>query len=175
MMNFIRPEIRVFIWRWRETLIGALLVLLGSSEVFGGTGLMVYVGIAVLVMGIVLVFLGLQRGRFRGEGDGPGSVDVDEGQIIYFGPMTGGSMALRDIVEIALLRTGVTAHWRLRSEADELYIPVNADGADALFDAFTALPDLKVERMLASLRNPDPHDTVIWSRGPSRPAHQTLH
>ncbi|MEX0369589.1 MAG: hypothetical protein AB3N09_03100, partial [Tateyamaria sp.] len=56
-------------------------------------------------------------------------------------------------------------HWRLdQPHQPPLMIPVDADGADALFDAFAALPGLKTERMLAQMRaNPDAA-VLIWER-----------
>lgn len=43
-------------------------------------------------------------------------------------------------------------------------IPVDADGAEALFDAFAALPGLKTERMLATLRAESETAVLIWER-----------
>ena len=54
-------------------------------------------------------------------------------------------------------------------------IPVNAAGADALFDAFSKLPGLRTERMLSELRAQRGHAVVIWERTPLRPAHALLH
>lgn len=176
MTGFIRPEARAALWRWREVLIGAFLVFVGSWWVFGPGQLIGVIGWIVGGVGTALVFMGLQRGRFRGKRDaGPGSVDIDEGQVTYFGPMTGGAVALRDVSELALLKTGITTHWRLTAEGNPLYIPVNAAGADALFDAFTTLPGLKVERMLTALKDTQTHDTVIWSRAPVRDPSGALH
>ena len=43
-------------------------------------------------------------------------------------------------------------------------IPVDAEGADELFDAFAALPGLKTERMLAQLRSRPDLPVLIWER-----------
>ena len=43
-------------------------------------------------------------------------------------------------------------------------IPIDADGADALFDAFASLPGLKTERMLAQLHDAPTTPVVIWER-----------
>ena len=175
MSGFIRPEARAALWRWREVISGALLVFLGSYWFFGAGGLLTIVGAAAGLTGAALVFLGLQRGRFRGKQGGIGSVDIDEGQVTYFGPMTGGAVALRDMTELALLRTGVTLHWRLSTQETQLFIPADAYGSDALFDAFTALPGLRTEKMLAVLSNDEAHDTVIWRRSSARDAPLSLH
>ncbi|THH34414.1 hypothetical protein E4Z66_18430 [Aliishimia ponticola] len=176
MTGFIRPELRAQFWRWRETICGAALALIGLWAGIGPGGLVGALGWFLAAVGAGLAITGIQRGRFRGRAsDGPGTVDVDEGQIVYFGPLTGGAMALGDLAELAILRTGVTAHWRLKSSTESLFIPLNADGSDALFDAFTTLPGLKVERMLRVLGETTAHDTVIWTRGPVRVPTDRLH
>ena len=175
MTQFIRPEAQAALWRWREVIVGAFLVILGVWWIVGPGGLMAAVGAIATCVGIGLCIIGTQRTRFRGARGGLGSVDVDEGQVIYFGPMTGGAVALRDMTELALLRTGVTAHWRLSAGKETVFIPINADGSDALFDAFSTLPGLKTERMLSILKQEQAHDTVIWSRSPVRAVDDRLH
>ena len=56
-----------------------------------------------------------------------------------------------------------------------LFIPVNAEGSDGLFDVFAALPGLRTERMLSQLRAGGAHPVVIWERRPMRPATRSLH
>lgn len=175
MTSFIRPEARATLWRWREVLAGAGLLIVGVWWIIGPGQLMGVVGIFAACIGIALCFLGTQRGRFRGASGGLGSVDVDEGQVTYFGPMTGGAVALRDMTELALLRTGITAHWRLTSAQGVVFIPVDADGADALFDAFATLQGLRTEHMLSVLHQSGAHDTVIWSKRPLRSVDDSLH
>ena len=131
--------------------------MLGPGRFLGVLGGILAIG------GISLIWVGFQRARFRGAGDGPGSVVVDEGQITYFGPLTGGAIAVADIAELALLRSTITEHWRLSTAGgDALYIPSNAEGADALFDAFSALPGLKTERLVQARTQTDTRDIVIW-------------
>ena len=48
-------------------------------------------------------------------------------------------------------------------------------GADALFDAFAALPGLRTERMLAELADDKTLSVVIWERRSMRPASTLLH
>ena len=56
-----------------------------------------------------------------------------------------------------------------------MFIPVNAEGADALLDVFSTLPSIRTERMLAELQGGSDHPVVIWERTPLRPKHQRLH
>ena len=175
-MNFIRPEARTAIWRWREVLIGATVAALGLYWVLGPGLLLGWVGWVLIFAGLALGVVGLQRARFRAGSDGPGVVTVDEGQIAYFGPLTGGAVAVSEIERLTLDPTAKPAHWALDQPGQPtLFIPVNATGAEALFDMFAALPGLKTERMLWALKGQRAHPVVIWERVPERPLLQPLH
>lgn len=161
----IRPEAKEQLLRWREVLAGMAAVLLGLSWLFGNSALLLLPGAALALGGAALIWIGVQRARFRGEGQGPGSVQVDEGQITYFGPLTGGTAALQDLSGITLDPTFHPAHWRLTQPGlPEVLIPVNAEGAERLFDAFATLPGLRMDRVLARLKSPGKHPTVLWQR-----------
>jgi len=162
---FFRPEAKAALWRWREVLIGMALAILSLWWLAGPRGLLGMLAPALLVGAGALIMVGLQRGRFRGPGGGLGSVQVDEGQVVYFGPLTGGSVALREMTRLSLDGSQHPAHWRLeQSGQPPLLIPINAEGADALFDAFAALPGLKTEHMLAQLRTTPDVPVMIWQR-----------
>lgn len=164
-MTFFRPEAKAALWRYREAYLGGLLALLGIWLVSGPGFLLAVPGYAAIAGGLLLAWLGIQRGRFRGPDGGTGAVQVDEGQVSYFGPLTGGTVALREMDRLTLEGNMFPAHWRLSQQGQPpLLIPVNAAGADALFDAFAALPGLRTEKMLNTLRA-EPHATVvIWQR-----------
>ena len=176
-MSFISDTTRDQLWRWREVLAGAGLLVLGLWLVAGPGYLLAVPGYAALAGGAALIWLGVQRARFRGRGDGAGAVQVVEGQITYFGPLTGGTVALRELERLSLDRQMFPAHWRLepRDDSAPLLIPVNAAGSEALFDAFAALPGLRTERMLFELRKTRRDAVVIWERAPLRPPHVLLH
>jgi hypothetical protein len=162
-MSFVRPEASAKLARWREALIGLACLALGAWWAFHLGGLMTWIGGAVMLGGAALIAIGVQRGRFRTGGGGPGVVQIDEGQITYFGPLTGGAVDLADLVRLEYDPAGHPAHWRLSQPGQPpLSIPVTAEGADALFDAFSALPGLRTERMLAAMKSPPPHSVVIW-------------
>lgn len=164
-MSFFRPEAQVAIWRWREGLTGLAVGLIGLSFIVGPGGLLAIPGYALLLGGAALIWLGVQRGRFRGADGGAGAVQVDEGQVTYFGPLTGGAIALRDMVRLSLEGAMFPPHWRLDQPGQPaLLIPVNAAGADALFDAFAALPGLRTEHMLSELSANRHQAVVIWER-----------
>ncbi|WP_300059857.1 hypothetical protein [uncultured Roseobacter sp.] len=175
-MTFLRPEAKAQLMRWREVLAGGAMMLLGLWWLIGPGRLLVLPAMALLLAGAALCWVGVQRARFRSAGQGPGAVSVDEGQITYFGPLTGGSVALREMTELTLDKTLYPAHWRLTQPGQpELLIPVNAEGAEALFDAFATLAGLRTERMLHALQGPDTHAIVIWQRAGSATAPLRLH
>ncbi len=163
-MSFIRPEAAQSLARWREVLIGAGVLALGAWWALGFIGILSWVGWALLPIGAALGFIGLQRARFRGATGGPGLVQVDEGRITYFGPLTGGTADLSDLTRLTLDRAARPAHWGLHQPGQPaLMIPTTAEGADALFDAFTRLPGLRTQKMLTALSSPGRDTVTIWS------------
>ena len=174
-MSFIRPEARAALMRWRGVIASLALALLGLFWVLDGHGLIRIAGWVLLALGAVLAVVSWQRTRFGSGGGGPGVVQVDEGQITYMGPLTGGAVAARDLERLTLDPTTHPAHWVLLQPGQPpLHIPVNAEGGEALFDVFATLPGLRTERMLAQLQGRSLHPVVIWERTPSRPGHLRL-
>jgi hypothetical protein len=175
-VTFLRPEARSTLWQWREVLIGGGAVLFGIWLTAGVGWLLDFVGIPLIVGGIALIWLGVQRARFRGGKGGPGAVEVDEGEVSYFGPLTGGTVALRELDALIIDGNMYPAHWKLEPRnAPALYIPVNAAGSDALFDAFASLPGLRTERLLGALRENRRQQIVVWQCSSARPANTLLH
>jgi hypothetical protein len=175
-MSFVRPAAKAALWRYREALVGLCLQILGAWWALQFFGLMTYVGIGVLVLGAILTFLGLQRARFRQSGEGPGVVKLDEGRVLYMGPLSGGTVALADLTRLTYDATSTPAHWVLdHPDGAPVSIPVTATGAETLFDAFAQLPRLKTERMLQVINSKDTHAVVIWENAPLKPAALPLH
>ena len=113
-MSFLRPEVRLALWRWREVLAGVGLLALGLWWGFGAIGWMINgLGYVLTAMAGALVVLGLQRGRFRDGADGPGVVQIVEGRGAYFGPLTGGAVDRADLSRLSLDRRMHPAHWIL--------------------------------------------------------------
>lgn len=175
-MNFIRPEAQAALWRWRELIAAGMMLALGLKWALWGLGFWAAAGWALTAIGVIAAVIGGQRLRFRLGQGGPGVVQVDEGQITYFGPLTGGSVAVRELARVGIDHGARPAHWVLEQPGEPaLFIPVNAGGADDLFDAFSALPGLKVEKMLAELRSAGTHQAVIWEKHQSTPPVHRLH
>ena len=173
----IRPAARAAIARWAEALWGLGVLALGLYwGFFTGGGLLHWVGYAVAIAGALLLVAGLQKGRFRTGSGGPGVVQIVEGRIAYFGPLTGGAADLGDLTRVVLDPSAKPPHWLLHRPGEpDLAIPLNAEGADALFDAFATLPGLKTERMLAEMRKDGTRPVTIWEAVPRENAHIRLH
>lgn len=165
-MSFLRPEAKAQLMRWREALIGGVAALFGLWLVFTGSGLPLLFGIALSLGGGWLAVAGVQRGRFRQGSDGPGVVRVVEGSVTYFGPWGGGVAALDRLAWLELVPAdGAAGLWVLiDDEGRRLEIPVDARGAEALLDLFSALPGLRTGAMLRSLQVPVRERTMIWQR-----------
>jgi hypothetical protein len=173
-MSFIRPEIATLLQRWRGVMTGAAVALLGLWWVLASPGLLGWIGWPVLAAGLALAFTGVQRLRFVTGRGGPGVVSITEGQVAYFGPLTGGVVALSELDRLEVDHTGTPAHWQLHQAGQPmLAIPVTAENAEALFDVFASLPGLSTERLLSQMRPGGAHIAVIWQRD-APPARLTL-
>lgn len=164
-MSFIRPEAAQSLIRWREVLIGAAVLALGAWWALALSGILSWVGYVLLPIGAALGVVGVQRARFRNTGSGgPGMVQIDEGRVTYFGPLTGGTVDLADMTSLTIEPSAKPAHWGLHQPGQPaLMIPTTAEGADALFDAFATLPGLRVQKMLAALSSQSRETITVWS------------
>ena len=176
-MSFIRPEVASFLSRNREVIAAAAVVALGLWLLAYGTGYLVpLLGLAVFGIGLGWETLALRRLRFQQDGEAPGIVRVTEAQIAYFGPRVGGFIGLPDLSEIRLLTLRGRRIWKLKQgDGQLLHIPVESDGAEALFDAFAALPGIDMAALVAALGSDGPPsdsrvvalaevDRLVWSR-----------
>ncbi|WP_323784792.1 hypothetical protein [Thalassovita sp.] len=163
-MSFLRPEAATQLRRWREALVALALSLLGLYWALTSFGLLQWLGYFITALGALWVFLAVRRARFRVGMGGAGIVEVDEGRISYFGPLVGGSLAVPGLVAVRLIRRddGGLAWFLLAQDTTPLNIPVNADGAEALYDVFATLPGLNMQALLKALKHPPSEDVLIW-------------
>ena len=148
----IREEAREAIWRGREVFVGLCVVGLGGWLMALGGYVLVPFGALVALGGASFGVLAWRRLRFAKGGDAPGVVQVDEGQVSYMGPAVGGFVSLSDLVELRLIGMRGRRLWRLKQgDGQAILIPIDAHGAEALFDAFCALPGLSSADLLAAL------------------------
>ncbi|MFM7334449.1 MAG: hypothetical protein ACKO1H_08555 [Tabrizicola sp.] len=175
-MSFIRPELLSTLHRWREVIAGAAVAALGLWTATRGGYLLTPLGLALLALGAGWALTSWRRLRFQQDGEAPGIVRVTEAQIAYYGPRVGGFVGLPDLAEIRLLTLRGRRIWKLK-QADGLllHIPVESDGAEALFDAFATLPGIDMAALVAALGTDSPPsdtrvialnevDRLIWAR-----------
>ena len=164
-MSFIRPEAQQTLLRFREVLVGAVLDLLGLMLILTGRGLAVWIGVVICIGASVLILAGIQRTRVRIGAGGAGGVTVVEGAVSYFGPLTGGAVSLGEMSRLRFDPRHTPPHWVLEQPGhDPLLIPMNAERADALFDAFEGLKGLNTQHMLRVMNDPPAAPVVIWER-----------
>jgi hypothetical protein len=161
----IRPEVRAMLHRWREVIAAGLAGAAGLwIASLGGYVLMPF-GLAVAALAGGWAMIALRRIRFLHGIGAPGVVEVDEGQVGYFGPTFGGFVALADLAELRLAEFYGARAWRLKTQDGQvLLIPVDAAGAERLYDAFAALPGIDMARVTAALDHGQP-TLPLWRRG----------
>lgn len=166
MSGFFRPEAMATLRRWREALIGLAVIALGGFVVLAAlTVIFLSIGIAFAAIGLFLLWGGIQRGRFRQAAIGPGVVTLDEGRVTYMGPLDGGVIDIEDLDALMLDKRSHPPVWVLRqAHAAPLHIPVNATGADRLFDAFLRLPGIRTGRMVWKLNRSGGDLVLVWDR-----------
>lgn len=168
----IRPAARATLMRWREVAAAAGTLAAGIWLFALGGWLMQALGLIVAGVALAWVVIALRRLRFARDITALGLVEVDEGQIGYFGAAQGlgGYVALRDLTEIRLLVLQGQHYWRLKqADGQALLIPVAAAGAAALYDAFATLPGIDMARLSAALDQRMAAQS-LWQR----PAHLPL-
>jgi hypothetical protein len=164
----IRPEARRALARFREAMLALGLLATGVWLLARTLGLTALLGVAMATVGAVMLPRAIRRIRMGAEAEAPGMVEIVEGRIAYFGPVSGGATGLDLLREVALRRTpDDAAWWMLSSEgARPLLIPAGARGAEDLPEALSPLPGWSTERAAAALRDRTRGVTVLWRRAP---------
>lgn len=167
-MSFVRPEIATQVARWREVIVGLAIVAVALWLMRSGWIWQDWVrqglGVIGMLLGLAVIGGGWWRGRFRRGGGGAGVVQVTERRILYMGPFDGGGADISDITRLELKSLPDLGRvWAVHARAvPTLHIPVDAAGAEALFDAFAALPGLSVARLVAASEAAGEGRVVLW-------------
>jgi len=148
----IREGARAALWQWREVIAAGVVVGLGLWTATGGGYVLVPFGLLVAALGAGLAVQAWRRMRFAQGADAPGVVEVDEGLISYMGPQLGGFVSVPELVELRLVALRGRRLWRLKqADGQVLLVPVDAAGAEGLYDVFAALPGMDMPALLAAL------------------------
>ena len=171
-----RSDLLAPLHRNAELLAALALAAFGIWTATQGGYLLTPVGLALFAIGAGWALTTWRRLRFQQAGEAPGIVRVTEAQIAYFGPRVGRFVGLPDLVELRLLTLRGRRIWKLKqADGQLLHIPVESDGAEALFDAFATLPGIDMAALVAALGSETPPsdarvialaevDRLIWAR-----------
>jgi hypothetical protein len=170
-VSFIRPEARAALLRWAEPVLAGGLAVVAGLAAWRGLASGAVTGWLGLVAALAAAFwLRAAAGRAlaaRPAGEGPGMVEVREREIRHFGPLSGGIVALDALarIEVFVPGPGQPACWRLVAQDERvLLIPLDAKGAEALPDAFAALPGYSDLAAAAAMRRRAPGRHLVWRR-----------
>lgn len=169
-MNFVRPEVRTALWRWREVLLGAAITALGANLAFGSFGVLGWLGWLVLLVGLSLLVAGLQRARVRPRTGGPGVIELDEGQLSYLHAENGAIIMLPAVTRIEIETTDGgpledDLFWRFyQDNGYGARIPASAVGGERLFDALASFPGADYQKVIEASGSTQPHVFVIWRK-----------
>ena len=151
----IRPEVLALLRRSQEVIAALALMAFGVWMMALGGYLLLPVGLGVVAIATTWGVMAWRRMRFAQSVDAPGLVEVDEGQIGYLGPQIGGFVNLPDLIELRLIGLRGRKLWRLKqNDGQAILIPVDAQGADRLFDAFASLPGMDTSVLVGALQAP---------------------
>lgn len=151
-MSLIRANLAASLYRLREPIAAGGVAALGLWIATLGGLFFVPLGLLVAALGAGVGVIALRRLQFAASGEAPGVVEVVEGQIAYLGPEMGGMVGLPDLVELRLLTLRGRKFWRLKqADGQALLIPVEAAGAERLYDAFASLPGIDTAALVAAL------------------------
>lgn len=174
-MSYLRPAAAKTLARWSGVLLSLAILGLGLWIALRTFGITFWLGVSIALAGALSLVAALQRMRFAAGTGGPGMVEIDEGAIGYFGPLSGGVVSRSEMTALVLDRTGKPAHWALSQPGQEdVMIPMTAKGADALFDVFAALPGMRTEQMLGEMRRTAPGRVLLWQKPGTQAAHLRL-
>ncbi|KPQ14869.1 MAG: hypothetical protein HLUCCA09_03205 [Rhodobacteraceae bacterium HLUCCA09] len=164
-MSFVRPEALAALTRWREVALALAFAVFGLWVATRGGYFYAVLGGAICAFALGLALAAWRRLRFAPGADAPGVVEIDEGAIAYFGPETGGVVALSELDEVQATAHSSGLAWRLhQSDGTTLTIPAAARGADQLFDVFGALPGASTRTFLAAVEQPPAGTRRLWRR-----------
>lgn len=169
-MNFIRPEVQALLRRWSEVIAAGVIVLVGIWFILSDLWIWQALGVLIAGVGMLLAFAAWRRVRFSALTAGPGLVEVDERQISYFAPYEGGAVSIDFLARITAVGPSKGGGpddltWVLEEDGGSmLTIPNAAAGAQDLFDAFAALPDVNYANAQRALEDRSGDSFVIWAK-----------
>ncbi len=167
----IRPEASDFLKRWGEVGIATAVTLAALWIVglpnFSLNWLSVLLGAPLGVAGVVWVRVAVRRALSK-TGEGQGKLFVEERRVLHVGSLANVQVNLDDATRIELFARGEVATLMVHTDdGPPVALPLGAEGADALFDALTGLPGMRMDALharLAKARTGKGEMVTIWAR-----------
>jgi hypothetical protein len=167
-MNFIRPEVKAFLVKWCEVLVGLGLVLFGLYVAVTSFGLTPWAGGLLMVVGAAVAVQGVLRARFPLGRGGVGVVEVTERQIAYFGPDGGGVVSINELIRVMIYKHRGVLHWQFDARGTpSLTVPNNATKAATLYDALASLDGVDLDAARRAMTEDLPM-ALIWQSKDAR-------
>lgn len=167
-MSFLRPEARAALARWAESAVAGTILAVSGWEalaLLSGADLRAVLAAVAAALSAAWLRTAIMRALMKGAGAAPGIAALREGEIGYFGPETGGVMALDAIRRVEIVRRGPLRVWRLTDgEGRALEIPTDAKGAEAVAEGLEALPGFSDGAALAALGRRGAGVALVWQR-----------
>lgn len=164
-MSFFRPEAQQILHRWRDVIIGGAIVGVGTYWSFSAGPVLKWFAVLMIVGGGALLWEGFRRARLPAGGGGPGVVEVTERQITYLSSSGGYILSIDDLQRVVIQSSGTGFIWQLHSDGQGIVqIPGNAEGADKLYDAFSALPGANIELAIDAAQSTQRDIFLIWQQ-----------
>lgn len=167
-MSFIRPEVTAALKRWREAIIGGVVLMFNIQLAATSFGLLRGLAFAGILIGAALFIEGVRRARLPDASGGVGVVEVDERQITYLGPHGGGAVSINDLARVKVRTTDLGPatsdfFWEFNDTSGQrLTIPGDAENAGALFDVLTVLPGADYEAVIKASGSTDVAEYLVW-------------
>jgi hypothetical protein len=154
-MSLIREEVSTGLLRASELMAALACGIFGLWLVLLGGYILFPIGAFILLLAAGWALTALRRMRFAQGVHAPGVVEVDEGQIGYLGPSFGGYVAIPELTELRLVTMYGRRMWRLKqADGQAVLVPVDAAGAERLFDTFASLPGMDMAKLMAAIDAP---------------------
>lgn len=169
-MNFIRPELRAVLWRWREVGVGLGLLGLGIYWFLTSFGFLQFVGLIIGFIGVSVVLAGVQRARVTQRSGGGGVIELDERRLTFLNAEGGLVIDLPSVSRIEIETTGQGPYeddlfWCFyQNNGHQARIPASAVGSELLFDALASFPGADYEKVIAASGSTTENVFVIWQK-----------
>ncbi|QDC07827.1 hypothetical protein FHY55_00560 [Oceanicola sp. D3] len=168
-MSLIRPEARAHLYRWRECIAGAVIMVVGVWLGLRTSGLVWWFAIAMITVGGLGFYAGMQRALIRPRSGGQGLIELDEGSLRYLTGAGGAVISLPDVVRIEIETTGEgpmvdDLFWLWVTPEGTARIPASAAGSEKMVDALAAFPGARYEQVIAASGSTEPRLFIVWQK-----------